>query len=59
MTKWYVALPFVLLGFVGMVGVIGGLSGSVAGFLFGVPALAVSIWFMGTKYESRTARSRH
>lgn len=50
MTNWFVAMFFVLLGFVGMVGVLAGLNGEVTGWLIGLPAGAASLWFMGTKY---------
>lgn len=50
MTNWFVAFVFVLLGFVGIVGVLAGLSGEVSGWLVGLPAGAASVWFMGTRY---------
>lgn len=51
MTNAFVAGFFVLLGLVGMMGVLAGLNGVAAGWLFGLPAGAVSLWFMGTRYE--------
>lgn len=58
MTKWYVALPFVLLGLVGSVGIMAGLTGTPSGWIIGLPALGASVWFMGTRYESTTLSRR-
>lgn len=50
MTKWWVALPFALMFFVGLVGVFAGLNGKWVGLVFGVPFIATATWFFGTRY---------
>lgn len=50
MTKWYIALPFVLLALAGFVGVALALGGELVGLLFGVPCLGAAMWFFSTKY---------